>query len=502
MRRVGVFLLAALSPLVSLQATVAESAAAFHEPNAVVINLTERDLNDLLREVFVSAGGSRVHGVRERVSKGVFDLRYEAELSEPVLKLGEEGRFSLRFDIRSADVQIGRLERRIGKRLARCENAGVAVDPERPVELSLDLRFELEDGELRLVPDAVRLDDSRKDFRLIKPTRCENAILPRWLLWWVGKPRMRRRIGQLDEVLLAKAQSGADNLNGSSGLLREQWESEDGEFHLYPRALDTSDGSLLLTLAGSNLASPTVPAESPAWVVERRSGSFLALSETFLNSVLRFNFPEGTSEPRKPSGPWRKLFRSRSLYTLIPGLRGIDTSDLHFTLSFSAPEIELESIPVADAALDPTLVGEPVVSDGERALFRVNLSDFELKIWQIDEVGRSVLGTLSIDSGRIGVVPFFNILGGISFGLVENEWALSSSGIEFSEHLLAATIQEMVFAQMFETRFEPLAREALRIGDVELPTGGFRVIDDYLVIELGGETSPAPTRTDSLLASR
>lgn len=501
MRKLSLVALLLLN-LPALPGSAAETPA-FHEPSAVVVNLTEADLNHVLRELFVSAGGAHLTGESERVSKGVFGLSYEADLSVPELTLGDGGRASLDLAIERADVRIDRLEGRIGSRKAHCENAGLAVDPERPLELSFALRFSIEGGGLRVIPESVRLDDARTDFRLIKPTRCENALLPRWLLWWIGKPQLRRRAEQLDEVLLARLRSGADDLNGSSGLLAKSWEGDGGEtFRLYPRQVDTAGGSLLLTLAGGSTEVENTTTGNPPWVDGRRSGSFLALSGSLLDRLAELTFPEGEVEPSKPTGQLRKLFRSDSLFTLIPGVRGLDVDTLSFTLKLTPPRFTLRSVEEDEAGLDSTLLGEAAGSAGPRAALGIELAGVELKIWQAREDEYDALGTLTIDSGRFTVVPFFNLLGGISFELIENDWKLSSSGIAFNEHVLAATLQEFVFGEIFETRVEPLARGALKIGDVELGGGGFRVVEDYLIIEVGAAPDPAPTRTDSLLASR
>jgi len=474
-----------------------------HEPNAVLVNLTETDLNLVLRELFASAGGPHLTGHAERVSKGMFDLSYEADLSVPELTLDPDGRVSLALAIEKADARIGRLERRMGKRTVRCENAGIAVDPDRPLEMSFDLRFAIEDDGLRVVPESVRLDDARTDFRLIKPSRCENAPLPRWLLWWIGKPKLRRRVAQLDDLLLDRVRSGADGLNGPSGLLAKSWQGSDGEtFRLFPRSVDTGGGSLLLTLAGATDEAAFPPADDPAWVAGRRSGSFLALSGAFLDRLAASTFPEGALDPHEPNRPLRKLLGSSSFYTLVPGLRGTDTSELSFTMRLRPPRITLRRASVEEAGIDPTLLGEPAGDDEPRAVLGLELNGVELAIWRERDGEQVELGALTIESGRIAVVPFFNRLGGISFELLENEWRLSSRGVEFNENVFAATLQELVFGEMFETRFEPLARGALHVGDAELSGRGFRVIDGYLVIEIGAVPPPAPTRTDTLRASR
>jgi hypothetical protein len=480
------------------------AAPAFHASNAVLVNLTEDDLNGVLQELFAAAGDGRVSGEAEQVSKGLYDLRYDAELSRPELALGEGGRLSVRLAVRSADVRIGRIERRIGKRTARCENAGVRVDPERPLELAFDVRFDIGPDGLQLLPEAVSMDDARTDLRLVKPTRCENAILPRWLLWWIGKPKLRRKMESLDELLLERARSGAASLNGDSGLLAKKWESDDGEtYRLFPSRVDTAADSLLLALDGSSDADATPASALPAWVGERRDGSFLALKGELLDRLAAFSFPAGEPEPRKPSGLVSKLFRSRSLYTLIPGLREVGNEDIQFSLRLTPPRISLASVAADSAGIDPTLLGEPA-SDAERGVLRIELSDVVLGIWHVSEERREVLGELVIESGRVAVAPYFSRIGGISFALLENEWRVSSSGLEFNEPVLAATLQEMVFGEIFETRFEPLARGALEIGDAELTGRGFRVLDDYLVIEVGarGAAETAPKRRDNLLASR
>ena len=47
-------------------------------------------------------------------------------------------------------------------------------------------------------------------------------------------------------------------------------------------------------------------------------------------------------------------------------------------------------------------------------------------------------------------------------------------------------LQEMVFGEMFETRYDPLWRDAFRVGDTEFVPQGFTSVPGYLVIELAG----------------
>ena len=85
-------------------------------------------------------------------------------------------------------MNIGLFERKLLSRRMRCENAGVSVSPEQPVDVTLDLRFVIEGHDLRIVPEAVRLANT-DGFRLRKPTRCRKNPLPEFLLWWLGKGR-------------------------------------------------------------------------------------------------------------------------------------------------------------------------------------------------------------------------------------------------------------------------------------------------------------------------
>jgi hypothetical protein len=117
-------------------------------------------------------------------------------------------------------------------------------------------------------------------------------------------------------------------------------------------------------------------------------------------------------------------------------------------------------------------------------MIRLRVSGLEIRLWE-ERAGRSeLLGVLSVDSGIVGLVPFANRLGGISFATVENAWKLSSSGVEFDEALLAATLQELVFGETFETRYDPLWREALEVGAQRFEPRRLGERDGYLVIEL------------------
>ena len=80
-------------------------------------------------------------------------------------------------------------------------------------------------------------------------------------------------------------------------------------------------------------------------------------------------------------------------------------------------------------------------------------------------------------------------MGGTSFEIIENEWNVSSDGIEFNDSLLAATLQELTFAEAFETTYDPLGRGDLRVGETLFNPARFLVEGDHLVIELTAEGS-------------
>ena len=92
-------LLARSSMLLALAVTPALGESVFHEPNAVLINITEEDLNLIIREAFHANGASRIEGVRDEPSRGISDLRYQAGFSDPVLTLGQDGHAQLDVDI-------------------------------------------------------------------------------------------------------------------------------------------------------------------------------------------------------------------------------------------------------------------------------------------------------------------------------------------------------------------------------------------------------------------
>jgi hypothetical protein len=117
-------------------------------------------------------------------------------------------------------------------------------------------------------------------------------------------------------------------------------------------------------------------------------------------------------------------------------------------------------------------------------MVRLRLSNAEIRLWDGGDEEPAVLGTLRVDSAVVGLLPFPNRLGGISFATVENDWELSSTGIEFDEELLAATLQELVFGEAFETRYRPLWSDALQVGGARFEPSSFRSLGGYLVVEL------------------
>jgi hypothetical protein len=254
-------------------------------------------------------------------------------------------------------------------------------------------------------------------------------------------------------------------------------------------------GSLLVAMTASS-AGPEFPSPAAVRLDGTRllpSGSFLGVSESFVNETTRRAASNKSSSQRRSTGNFRKLLTSNSVYALIPGLRKIDSkANVYFEVVFPvAPRFEFRR------------------DDGGNALIRVVLSGVAVNIRK-DEGGRkTLLGTLHVDSGRMAVVPFTNLLGGISFRMVENRWKVSSAGLEFDEDLVAATLQEITFGKIFATTYEPLLARALHLGGTEFVPSSFAVDGRYLVIGLSEPLPPerrdsaaAATRTSTLLGSR
>src|SRR5262245_8582873 len=276
-------------------ARAAEPAGKFSETSAVLLNVSERDLNRIVVDSFHANGGPRFEGGKERVSSSVADLRYRALLSDPVVRLGTDRTARLSLDIKDGALRIGLLERRIGGMQAHCEEACLDIDPGSPLALELAVDLTIENGALRLVPTSVEIPDVQDRLRLVKPMRCSHTILPRWMLWWIGKPYLRRSLGELDARILERARKSAARFEAKEELLTQRWEiprERDGEsgdgLRLFPETVDTSGGSLLVGLTASNVG-PTAGHVPPRLIDgdPRPSGSFLGISESFVNEVAR-----------------------------------------------------------------------------------------------------------------------------------------------------------------------------------------------------------------------
>ena len=464
----------------------------FVEPSAVLLNLSERSLNRIVVDTFHANGGPLVSGERARVSARVADLRYRAALSEPVLRLGEDGTAHLSMEILEANLRIGQLDRSVDGSGARCEGAGIDVDPTLPLRVNLALGLAVENGALRLHPTSVEIADLQDRLLLVSPTRCTNSFFPAWFLWWVGKPFLRRSVGNLDEILLERVRKSAARLEEKQARVSRAW-GED--LHLFPSALDTRGGSLLVGLTASSAEDPPAPAPPPEIKGEGAlpSGSFLGISESLANEVARRAFSRKTRFPLRSGLSAQRLLSSEAIYALIPGLRGLDSREqLDLDLSFrEAPRLEFDAGP-----------------DGQ-ARIRVLVSGVDLRILRKEADRATWLGTLHIESGRMAAVPFPNVLGGISFRVVENRWKTSSSGLAFDDEMVAATLQEIAFGKIFETSYAPLLTRNLHIGDTEFVPRWFTAARGYLIIGLGegpplepSRSPAAATRTDSLLGSR
>jgi hypothetical protein len=329
------------------------------------------------------------------------------------------------------------------------------------------------------------------------------------MLWWIAKPFLQKQFNRLDEKLLLGAERGVEQLEDDDGaILRKRVDIEGQELFVYPRVLGTDHDALwIAAAASSDEHRPDDPTRRPPDALgPSDERSFLAVSETTLNAILERVYLAWSKPASQPHGNVRKLFRSTEMLTLVPGLREIeDRQSLRWAVRFTAtPRIEvgrLGDLATPDAAERFSPFAWPSIA--ELPLITLRTRGIEIEFTRSGETRESV-GALLIDSGVVSAVPYANRLGGISLHVVSNEWRVSSRGIEFEEQLLAATLQELIFAELFETRYEPLARSALTVGPIRFEPSGFSTADDYLVIDLVRvpPVLPAPTRTDSPRASR
>ena len=471
--------LALLAPMLAVAADPEPARVDFFDPNAVLVNLTESDLNRILEDAFRAAGGPNFAGTRERVSSTMSGLHYAARFSEPVVDLGPDGAARLSFELEQADLRVDRVEGKLIGTAVRCEGIGARLEPDRALGVALDLKLVIEDGDVRIVPQDAAVTDAARAFRLTKPT-CHSSLFPTFLLWWVGKPRLQKQLGELDEMLLASVRRSAADLSArEDGLLHKRVPVGDQDLFVAPRALETGHDSIWIAAIGtSGGETPNGNTDPPAALGPSRPGSWLAVSERMANAILAVAYRDWSRPAARPHGTLRKVFQSHAVLALVPGLRNVrDREDLTWGVSFHAvPRVEFRT-------------------EGGRPLIELQLSGIELDIGR----GEEVLGTLEIERGTVGAVPVASPLGGITLEVVRNEWKVSSRGLAFDEPLLAGTIQELIFGELFETRYEPLARGALTVGDTRFEPTGIEVVEGYLVIPFA---SRAPRRTDNPLASR
>ena len=75
---------------------------------------------------------------------------------------------------------------------------------------------------------------------------------------------------------------------------------------------------------------------------------------------------------------------------------------------------------------------------------------------------------------------------------------VSAQGIEQNSELIAATLQELVFGELFETRYDPLLREGVVLGSATFQPAYFEVDNGYLLIGL----APRETTVSASQAKR
>jgi hypothetical protein len=450
---------------------------ALDNAGAVLIHVTERDLNRIVRGSFHARGAGRIAGARAEAGHGMTDVTWRARISEPVVTLHDDGRLDVDLAIEEAAFDIGRVERKFLARRARCEHVGAEVEPGHPLDVSLGVELRVLAGDLEVVPRELTLTDPR-DLRLRQPERCDNLPLPKWLLWRLGKPALRRGLDRLDDVLLESLRRGADELGSDNGLLRKEWHltsALDGRrssgLVLYPHAVSTSGKSLLVVLgttSGAGRESAADPVPVPDWAGDLADRTYVALSHDLVNGVLDFLFAGAERSPLASGARVRSMLGAGGIPVLAPGLRHEPPESLAFSLRFGAP-------PRVDFT---EVAGE----DGPRAAIRLALDGVELGV---ERAGEGRVGAIEIVRARVTVVPYLNPLGGISFEVAENDWDVRGRDLAIDEALFAGLLQELTFGKAFETTYAPIARELFGFGGTDLAPRWFRLAEPYLVVEIG-----------------
>src|SRR5262249_1470269 len=274
-------------------------------------------------------------------------------------------------------------------------DAGLTVDPGHPVKVGLAMGLRIGTGDLRIVPKDVSISGT-ENIHFVRPSRCGNSPLPTWLLWRVGKARLKERIGKLGEIVSSQLTRTTARLGDDEGILKRHLEVKSlfdpdtqRDFYLSPRYLDTGQGSLFLSLAVSDTSGSN---ETPAAAVPGTRGSFdgarpalhrpyVALSSTLLNEILEATFSGGEDMKRKVHGDFRRLLKSSSIYAMIPGLHEVESKEkISFSFAFrAAPRIELVSRDAAGAMTDPSPGEEPLAAGAPSDVeIRVHFSGIEL----------------------------------------------------------------------------------------------------------------------------
>ncbi len=463
--------------------TVARSEERTASPTLAVVNLSERDLERVLENRWLRGGRWTIEGNSKQPKPGVQDLRYRAVVGNSSIRLAAGGRVSLRFDLEDAELQVARFERRLLGARARCEELRVSLDPEPAVVGEFEARFAIDHGALRVSPESLEVANLEAAIRIDPTLRCRHAWIPDWLLRAAGRSRVRRTFRQLDESLLTRARREASRIDEAGGVVR----LDSNRLALQLQRLDTAHHALWLGLgaesANGALDASTTDAEP---VGPSAKHSFVALSPEIGRRILHDVVARADGRPRVPSAHFLNLVKSDAFVALFPSLT-LGRERLRFALRF-------ESLPTFEFL-------EPPASSGDRARpgIRIELSGLVLDLYDGDESESTRIGSVFVRRGRLTLAPFVGPRGGLSFDVVDNDWRLEGRGVAIADEVFAATLQELVFGEAFETTFEPLARTLLATGAGRIALESIEVRNAWLVVGIRLPDGAEPTLADGSL---
>jgi hypothetical protein len=440
--------------------------SAFADPNAVIVNLRDRDVSRVAPMLMELLGTTVYSGKVENPSKGVPELEYEVETTSPTFDF-QDSEALVSFQILRANVKVPKASHKFKILVlpihAKCKNFSAQIRPESPVGVKAKIRLEASEGEVRVHPISQEILN-KQGIRFKNASSCSGFFPLNFLVKKIAGIVIRKELGKLDQHMLAAEKKTASKLNNKGGVFPRRLEVPLLQMVVSPQSVQMGNGAMQVSFGADfpdgMSKTPISPITPPALLPK----SYLAISYEFLENVLT-RLVAANEVPISLSDGAAEVLHAEPWTTLVPALRDLPSDAKFFaSLALNArPEIKFETD-----------------SEGKITLRLGSTEAITLNLFAEQSENPTLLTSFAV-TPAVSLAPQLDSDGKMELRFHGNAWKARAEGINLSEEELGKEILRFMNEAHWKTPVQiPMA--VFFLSDALLDVAKAKLKDGYIYL--------------------